>query len=468
MFTNKNKKEEKLFAETRKLSVKEGCAASIMTGSGEANVIPYALELKASNIETGLLSSLANLFGPIAQILGSRLLEKFSRKKVIIFGVILQVLSCFLFVGIGLLFLQSGKTANLIWLFILAFIFYYLTGSLAGPAWFSMIGDAVPEKMRAKYFSNRNKITGIFSVSSTVVGALILNYFKKSEIIIGFIIVFAIAGIGRLISAYWLSKHHVKPIKLEKGYYFSFWQFIKKTPNYNFNRFALYVASMRMAVDIAGPFFSVYTWNIIKLSPLWFTAINISGGIFTFLFFPIWGKFSDKYGNRELIRISSIILIFVPLFWLISKNPIYLMLFPQFLAGAGWSGFNLAASNFIYDSFGPQRRAMIISYQNLLIGAGIFIGSITGGLITQYLKVSFVNVFFILFIFSSMTRLFMFLILLPLVKEIKEYHSANKNPINYLREVKPLYGTFRYLSFPLKEKTFKFKFPKRKYRITYY
>lgn len=442
-----------------------------MVGGGEVNIIPYAIELKANNFETGLLSSLANLFGPFAQILGSRLVEKYHRKKIVLIGVVFQALSCFIFSLLGFIFLNYDKNVYLVPLVILAYVSYHLSGSFSGPAWFSLMGDVVPEKIRGKYFSRRNKISGIFSVSATLISSLIIYYFQRFEIIYGFIIVFSIAGLARLISAYLLNKHHVEKMTFEPGHYFSLWQFTRKIRHYNFNLFTLYVSHFRMATTIAGPFFAVYMWKVLGLNPFWFAAVNISAGVFSFLFFPVWGKFADKYGNRELLRISSIILVFVPLFWIFNTNPIYLILIPQFISGAGWSGFNLSASNFIYDSTKPQRRAMMVAYYNLFNGVGIFSGALIGGLITQYLSVDFINAFIFVFIISSFVTLMSIIFLLPTIKEVREsFHPGQKNPLNYLREIKPVYETTRYTMYPIKKfisLTGKIKIY-RKNRITYY
>ena len=465
------KTQSTLFSQTRKLSIKEGSAASVMVGSVDNNIMPYALELKASNLEAGLLASLANLFGPIAQIIGSRLMEKFHRRQIVIWGVVGQALTCFLFAFTGWVFLATGKTLYLVPLFIASYVLYQLTGSLAGPAWFSLMGDVVPEKLRSRYFSRRNKITGVFSVTATVLAAVWLYYIQNFEIIYGFVIIFTVAGLARLISGLTFKYHYVEKIKLDHNYYFSFWQFFKNIPYFNFNRFALYVALVMLATNIAGPFYAVYMWNILDFNPLWFTAVNVSASIFMLLFWPAWGKFADKYGNRETLRLSSLILLAVPLLWSVSTNPLFLILVTQLIAGIGWSGFNLSSSNFIYDSVEQSRRALMVAYFNLLSGIGIFIGAILGGLITQFLDFGGINVFLVLFLLSAISRLVIMLIFLPGIQEVRVYeHSAQKNPLNYLKEMAPIEGTLRLTTYPLRQfKTIGKKLASyRRERITYF
>jgi len=422
-----------------------------MFGINDNNITPYALELGATTFETGLLNSLANLFGPLSQIFGSRLLEKYHRKKIVFWAVMLQASACLLLVWLGLSFLGSQKTLALVPALILSYLLYMLFGSLASPAWFSLIGDAVPENIRGKYFSGRNRLSLLFWLSATLAAAFILQYFQNQEIILGFVIIFAAAALARYISAFYLNRHYVEKLELGPDYYFSFWRFITGIKNYNFNKFALFVAAMSFASNIAGPFFAVYLWQDLRFPPILFMITIVAWRFFSFLFYPFWGHFADKYGNRELLRLGTLLIIPLPFLWLFSTNPFYLIFVPQLVSGAGWAAFELAASNFIYDSIKPQRRALIVAYYNLLNGLGLFLGAILGGLLAQFVNFSFIDSFLFIFIISGIARLIMGLIFLPPIKEVRPIrHSLEKNPLNYLKEIKNWEGAFFSDILPLK------------------
>ncbi|MFA6255112.1 MAG: MFS transporter [Patescibacteria group bacterium] len=452
MLRSKNKKNrEKLFAKTRRLSRREGAVASVMFGINDNNITPYAVELGASTFSVGLLNSLVNLFGPLSQIFGSKLLEKYHRKKIVFWTVMLQASACLLLAWLGLSFLDSQKTLNLVPALILSSLLYIFFGSLASPAWFSLIGDAVPENTRGKYFSHRNRLALLFWLSATLVSAFILQYFQSQEIILGFVIIFVIAALARYVSAFYLNRHYVEELKLSPDYYFPFWRFISGIKNYNFNKFALFTSAMVFATNIAGPFFAVYLWQDLKFPPVLFMITITSWRFFSFLFYPLWGHFADKYGNRELLRLGTLLIIPMPFLWLFSTNPFYLIFVPQLVSGAGWAAFELAASNFIYDSIKPQRRALIVAYYNFLNGLGLFLGAILGGLLAQYINFSFINSFLFIFIISGTARLIMGLIFLPPIKEVRTIqHSLEKNPLNYLKEIKNWEGTFFSDILPLK------------------
>lgn len=430
---SENLTEEEKFKKTRDLSIKDGAAASVMNGAADSYVAPFAIELGSNNFQIGLLTSLNALTSPVIQIFGSRLMERFNRRSISFVSVLLQSIALLGFVLIGLAFLWKPFSFSWPILFLIAYIIYGLAGSLGAPAWFSMIGDAVPENIRGRYFSHRNRVSNYVNITVTLLAAVFLYYVKASGyLILGFVVLFAIASLGRFTSSLLTRKHYAADIKLNKEYYFSFFRFVRLAPSNNFGRFAIYVALISFAVQIANPFFAVYMWKDLALNPIWFMAISISTTFYSAISMKLLGRFADKYGNKELLRISWLLFGFSPIFWIFSTNPLYLILVPQLLMGIGWAGFALATGNFIYDNVTVPRRGMVLAYYNLLNGIGVFFGATLGGLLSQYLSFSFFNVLFVIFIISAVLRVIISLWFIPKLKEVRnEIHPAESNPFKY-------------------------------------
>ncbi len=429
--------EEDKLRKTRDLSVKESAATAVMSGAADSYVAPFAIELGSNNFQIGLLTSLNALVSPIIQIFGSRLMEKFNRRTIAFTAIVLQSTALLGFVLIGLAFLWQPRLFSWPVIFIVAYIIYGLSGSFGGPAWFSMIGDAVPENIRGRYFARRNRVANYVNIGVTLTGALFLYYLKASGYLIaGFVTLFAIASLGRFLAALLIKKHYAADITFDKSYYFSFWRFIRLAPTNNFGKFTIYVALTNLAVNIANPFFAVYMWKNLALNPVWFMAVSISTTFYSALSMKPWGKFADKYGNKELLRISWILFGFAPLFWIFSSHPVYLILVPQLLMGVGWAGFALATSNFIYDNVTSPRRGIVVAYYNLINGFGVFLGATVGGLISQYLSLSFINILFVLFILSAVLRVLVSILFLPKLKEVRnEILPAESNPLKYFTKI---------------------------------
>lgn len=434
-------KEEQEKERTRKISMKEGAFSSVMAGIAEPYISAFALALKATNFQIGLLSAIPGLAGPLAQLKGSRLIEKHSRVNIIVRSVTLQSLIWLPILALSFFFMTNLFTNYLPIILISFYTLYAIFGAIAGPSWFSLMGEIVPGKSRGNYFGKRNRNASTIALITTFTASFILDYFKtKGIVLIGFSILFLIAGISRFIASRLFAKHYEPKLNLPKEYYFSFLQFIKKAPSNNFGKFAIFVALIHLSTLIAGPFFAVYMLSPteLALSYKWFTIITISSSIATLIIFPFWGKFSDKYGNKELLTIGAVIVSIVPALWLFSKSPVYLALVPNVLGGIGWAAFNLAASNFIYEIVTPARRAICVAYYNVLVGIGSFIGASIGGLITQYAPIDFMNIFLFVFLVSAIARAIVAIIMLPKIKEVRKIKG--REGLLFLRSLVPMRG----------------------------
>src|SRR5436190_2095388 len=95
------------------------------------------------------------------------------------------------------------------------------------------------------------------------------------------------------------------------------------------------------------------------------------------LSFIFWGRFSTRFGNKKTLAYTSISISTIPLLWLCSDNFVFLTAV-QMLAGAIWSGFGLAVTNYIMEAVTPAKRARCFAYCSIFSGVGMFGGSMAG------------------------------------------------------------------------------------------
>jgi len=399
------------------VSIKEGSASSISSSIGETYISLFALALQAKAIHIGILSAISGLVSPIAQLLGSNLMEKFSRKKIILYSVFLQALFWIPIASLAF-FYKGFYQSHLIFLLIIFYSIFSILFGFAYPAWFSWMGDLVPKDSRGKYFSRRNKITGAFGLAASIAVAFLLDFFKTSGLVLlGFSLLFMIAFAFRMLSGYYIKKQYEPPFKLKRGYYFSLWQFLKKSDNYG--KFAIYQALFNLALMIASPFFVVYMRQDLQFNYVTIMAISTSSSIFYLLFTPLIGKFSDKFGNKRLLFLSGLLFSINPLLWLVIKSPLIIILIPQIIVGLSNACLVIAYNNFTYDSVSKKHRGLCIAYTNMLSGIGIFLGSLIGGFILNYASIPGIKTIFLIFIISAFGRLVISLLMLKL-KEVKK------------------------------------------------
>lgn len=431
------------------LSIKEGGFASGLSGFGSSYFSPFAIALNASSSQIGVLGALAGLLPGFVQLQSSKLIEKFSRKKVLIISAIFQILILIPIIFSGVLFFYGYN--HMAWVAIGLIILFYSIGAIGGPMWFSWMGSLVPENCRGKYFSKRNRVTGFFGLVSLVVGGLILNYFKTAgHILIGFGVLFSIAFILRGISITLLAKQYEPKLKIRKKDYFTFFQFLKKAPETPFGRFAIFITFLWIAIGIGSPFFAVYMLRNLGFSYFWFMIITVSGVLFQLMFLPVIGKMSDKFGNSFLIKISSFLFFLTPFLWVASAYlglsdfalKMFLVFIPEVFGGFAWAGYNISVNNYSYDSIRKEKRSFGISYLNFMAGIGVFFGGLIGAGLAL-INISFMNIILFIFAVSGIARLLVVLIGSKYLKEVRHVEHFKSQFI--YKEIKPMQGFVREL-----------------------
>jgi MFS family permease len=113
-------------------------------------------------------------------------------------------------------------------------------GGIVGPAWSSWMGDIIPRQI-GTYFGVRNRVVGFTTICAMLGAGLILQYFNGIERpFSGFVIIFLIAFIGRLISSILLKRQYDR-LHPQKNI-ISRLQFIHRIPQSNFGKFVAFVA----------------------------------------------------------------------------------------------------------------------------------------------------------------------------------------------------------------------------------
>ena len=219
----------------------------------------------------------------------------------------------------------------------------------------------------------------------------------------------------RLVSRTILGKQFNPQFRVKKGYYFSFWQFLKNYGNYS--KFAWFQATFYFSVMVSSPFFAVYMLEYLNFSYVTFTLVAVSSTFFFLVFSPLVGKFSDRYGNLKLLYLAAFLFPFVPLLWVFIKNPVWLIFAPGLISGIANSAYILGTTNFTYEITGPQKRGLYVAYTAVLIGIGTFLGGLLGGAIIQYVPITFMSPILFTFALSVLLMVMTSLFFLPQIKD---------------------------------------------------
>nr|WP_256260913.1 MFS transporter [Shewanella sp. NIFS-20-20] len=354
-----------------------------MTATSDNFFNAYAIFLGASLAQMGWVTGLPQLFGAITQLLSVWLASHFCRKHFIVACAALQAL-----VVVAMAAVAAFEPLNAVWIFIGLAVFYQVFINLIQPHWRAWMGSVVPARRRGAFFAARTRLTMMASLSVFVIGGLILNQTDSHQLAwLGFSLLFSIAAMGRLVSAWLLWQMHdpIATLPKVKGVFGqTLVNFAGAWRDKTFRHYSLFVAGMQCMVAISAPFFAVYMLEDLQFTYFEFVMASVASVLTQFVTLHFWGRFSDYYGNRLVMIVTSCMIPSLPLLWLFSDNYGYILAVQAF-SGLAWSGFTLSTANYLYD-IRPFRSdfATYAALQAALSAGLVFIGAMFGGTIASY------------------------------------------------------------------------------------
>ena len=421
---------------TLRSSVKDGIAAAIMAGVIDFYATPLALFLGASVQQVGLIIALPNLMSSLSQFHAVRVIYWVGGRLRLLVRLVFSQASLIFCVAILPWLAISNRAELLLILLILAAV----CGGLAGPAWGSLMSDYIPASKRGRYFGWRNRIVGAVTIGSVIASGLLLDWFPPFSDRMGFCILFSAAALARYMSVYFINQMDEPPHRRDPASDFTFFMFIARFKESNFLKFVVFAACLNFASYLAAPFFAVFMLHDLQFSYMTYMALQVCSTLASFVALPLWGRHADLVGNVRVLRLSSFFAALIPLLWLFSHHPIYLMLV-QMWAGFAWSGVTLCTGNFIYDAVTPQKRIRCIAYFNVINGVALFLGSSLGGFLGSRIPPLFGYRLLGLFALSCFCRLSVYLLLSRSFREVRPTHEVSIQELFFsVVGVRPLVG----------------------------
>lgn len=364
---------------TLRLSQREAAASAVMTATGDNFFNAFAVHLNATVAQMGWLTAFPQLVGAVFQLVSVWLGSFCQRRALVVYSAGLQAIVVAL---MGLLAAVYSSQA-ITWLIILA-IFYHGSTNLIQPQWRAWMGSIVPPRRRGAFFAGRTRLTMVVTLLMFFVGGSLLSLSESiGKSWLGFCLLFSIAALGRMVSAWLLSRMHDPDpgsLRTEAIAFIGTLKEIKQSLHEPvFRHYSFFVAGMLGMVSISAPFFSVHMLRDLEFSYLQYSLTCMASIATQFITLSFWGRFSDRYGNRLVMISTSCFLPVLPVLWIFSESFYYLLLV-QVLSGFAWSGFSLSTANYLYD-IRPHKTnfATYAAAQSALSAGCVFFGAISGG-----------------------------------------------------------------------------------------
>ncbi len=335
----------------------------------------FALALEASNVTIGILGAVPFVSAILSQIPGAKITEYFKRKTIYFSLTLLSRLIWILVLLAPFIFKSNPLLFVIVFFFLIQFLEF-----AADPAWTSLAGDIVPDKVRGRYFGKRQVIKSLLWMIAILFGGVYLDMFPKGNFI-GFASMFFAGALFGLAATFAISKIKEKDT-LDHNHHHNLKEFFAM-PN-ALKRFCIAQFFFNFAYMIASPFFTVYMLKNLGMSYT-FYVVAFSLTILTRVLAERHiGKLSDKYGDKPLAVISMLGTALVPLIFIfITKENLWLIVPAQMLSGFVWGGTELTLFNLLLDLTDRKERPFQVAEFTLLTSIPLFIAPILGGIIAD-------------------------------------------------------------------------------------
>jgi len=392
-------------AQTRanlRASTADGASFGVMVGAGETYFAAFALAVGLGEVSAGLVSSVPLLAGGILQLVSLRAMKWIgSEKRWVVLCAGMQSLAF-----VPLVYASITGTVSLTALLLISSL-YWAGGLASGPAWNTWIESIVPSKVRPRYFAKRSRISQSTTLIGLVGGGLLLQYAQaRNQVMLGFMCLFATAGIFRVWSTYWLARHQTpdrpsrlsqakstKPVPKESAF--------SKVKVSGFQLLA-YLVMVQGMVQISGPFFASYMLEELQYSYGEFVAMLSIGFLAKVAALSWWVTVAHRGGAKMLLWIGGIGIVPLSSLWILSQNYIWLVAV-QILSGTLWAAYELGFFLLFFEALPVQQRTRLLTYYNLANTSAWCAGALIGAWLLKSYD-SNVTGYYVLFGVSSLGR----------------------------------------------------------------
>jgi len=361
--------------------------------SGMNTILPaFASRLTDNPLLIGLASALWQGGWLLPQMFAAHYLSAVPRKLPVI--KFIGWIGRPVFLVFGVILFLTGATwpaALLMGLYICSFLFSF-TDSIAGVAWFDILGKAFSHRERGRLIGSGQAVSGIFSIAAGAVIGWILQS-SGLDFPANYALIMSLASVCYMISlgGMYLVREPMEPVAERRqkltDYLPSLVRLIRN------DRTFLRVNVSRLLIGLCGlasPFFAVYAireLGVAEANVGWFAIAQTAGSALAGLLF---GWIADRKGSHIVIRLVGGVYLLAPCLILLASTaagqpgPAVALVAGAFLMlGLGDGSIMLGFLNYVLEIAPAGQRPVYVGLTNTLTGA-IVLYPFIGGAVADW------------------------------------------------------------------------------------
>jgi len=374
----------------------------------------FVSQLTESNFLIGLIGPIRDGCWFLPQLLVSGYLQRRQRKLPLYIAV--AVVRAISWGALVLSVLLVKDRRLLLLLFYLLLTITSLGAGFAGLSFMDIVGKAIPSTRRGSFFAARFFFGGIAALGgSALVGYLLggrsgLDFPTNYAVLMfaSFITISLAMGTFALV---------VEPVEAVNRERVSLVRQLRRAMDLprqdaNFRHF-LAMRLCLMVAQVSTPFYIVYARRAFQVPASMLGVYQTGLTLASVVSNLAWGRISDQWGNRRLVRISNLVGMAMPVAALAmgplerimpSLNEVIPYLFAAIfvLLGSYRTGTAIGNVNYLLDIAPAENRPLYIGFANTVLGVAMF-ASAMGGLVVDL--AGFAVLFWLALIFYGMAFL---------------------------------------------------------------
>jgi MFS family permease len=273
---------------------------------------------------------------------------------------------------------------------------YSLVAGLAGICFVDIVAKTIPATRRGAFLAWRRFLGGILALGGSLLVKYILDERRGLAFPDNYAVLFLLSFFVLCVAlaCFTLTVEPLEPVNEERvslGRQFRRALDLPRRDS-NYRRF-LTMRLLLMAAEIATPFYIIYAKRALSVSVSMVGVYLTGTTLASFASNLLWGRISDRRGNKLLIVLSSSLGLFIPLIAM-SIVPLADLLpgLREFtpglfalvfvLSGGAKSGVMIGNMNFLLEIAPADDRSIYIGFTNTVMGIALLASSV-GGLIVD-------------------------------------------------------------------------------------
>jgi len=367
-----------------KLSIAEGALAQVfITLTAGAFLTGFLLMLGADNTTLGIVSALPFLIQPV-QFVGAHLISALGRRKPI--AVIGSMGRALWLVPLLLPYLPLSSGQRLVLLVVSLFAASALV-TVCGNAWLDWMTDLVPPRLRGRFFSTRNTGMAAMAMLVNAGGGWWLDRMRGlNREADGYAVLLGLGVLCGAVCTMLLGRQPEPPMSAPK---------LKLAPlavlrapwrNRTFRGFLITMIAWNAALAVPAAFFSAHALTVLGLPFTTLASFDVLTSAVAMLTLPMWGRLSDRWGQRRVLVICMAGTIVLPLAWVIATpETLWALYINSTLAGIWWAGIGLTQANRLMEHMPSEARGAYLAAFGAFTGLAYFGASSLGGVLADIL-----------------------------------------------------------------------------------